>query len=308
MEKRKLILAGGAGFLGQALSRHFVRAGYDVVVLTRRAKADCDGVRYIEWDARTGGAWCHELEGAYAVVNLVGRSVDCRYTEQNKRIILESRIASTALLGQCMRDCAQPPQFWINAASATIYADTRGNAPANTEDAGVIGRGFSVEVCQAWEAEFNRWQLEQTQQFCLRVAITLGADGGALVPLRALTRLGLGGAQGDGQQFVSWLHVDDFVGIIERILNGGLSAGLYNCASPHPLLNRDFMRALRAAYRMPFGVRLPKGLLAFGAWMIRTETELVLKSRKVYPERLLQAGYVFQHERIDTALQRCKTD
>jgi len=300
-EAKKIILAGGSGFLGRALSRHLTAQGYQVVTLSRRLGQP----ETVFWDGVTKGAWCAELEGAHAVINLSGRSVDCRYSALNRRLILESRLKSTRILALAIKDAVAPPKFWINAASATIYADTRGNAPANTETDGLIGEGFSVGVCQAWEAEFNRWTLPATKQVCLRVAITLGADGGAMIPLMQLGRLGLGGKQGDGQQWVSWLHVDDLCGIVGAVIEGELKGTLYNCVSPQPVKNVEFMRAIRGAvggFAKSIGLPTPKSLLRIGAWMIRTETELILKSRKVAPGNLVEEGYSFRYESIEDAV------
>jgi len=304
--KPKIILAGGSGFLGRALARQLTQAGYDVVVLTRRLGASAANARVAHWDGVTKGAWCAELEGAHAVINLAGRSVDCRYTPKNRRLILESRLKSTRILALAIKDCARPPKLWVNAASATIYADTRGEALANTETGGAIGEGFSVGVCREWEAEFNRWTLPATKQVCLRVAITLGADGGAMVPLLNLAKLGLGGRQGDGRQWVSWLHVDDFCGIVEAAIEGQLKGSLYNCAAPQPLKNLEFMRAIREAVgglALYVGLPTPRFLLKIGAFLIRTETELVLKSRKVSAENLIQEGYEFKYPQLAGAVQ-----
>lgn len=303
--KQKVILAGGSGFLGRALAKQLTQSGYDVVVLTRRLGASVASARVAYWDGVTKGAWCAELEGAEALINLAGRSVDCRYTAQNRRLILESRLKSTRILALAIKDCTAPPQIWVNAASATIYADTRGDAPANTESDGVIGEGFSVGVCREWEAEFNRWTLPATKQVCLRVAITLGADGGAMVPLLNLAKLGLGGRQGDGQQWVSWLHVDDFCGLVEAVIEGRLTGSIYNCAAPQPVKNGEFMQAIREAVgglARYVGLPTPTFLLKIGAFLIRTETELVLKSRKVAPENLIQEGYEFTYPEITEAM------
>ena len=305
-KKQKVILAGGSGFLGRALAKQLTQDGYEVVVLSRRLGYAQAHARTAFWDGQTKGVWCTELEGAHAVINLAGRSVDCRYTPQNQRHILESRLKSTRILALAIKDCVEPPKLWVNAASATIYADTRGEAPANTEADGVIGEGFSVGVCREWEAEFNRWTLPDTKQVCLRVAITLGADGGAMVPLMNLAKLGLGGHQGDGQQWVSWLYVDDFCGIVEAVIEGRLQGALYNCASPQPLPNVKFMRAIREAvggFARCVGLPTPKFLLKIGAFLIRTETELVLKSRKVAPQNLIQDGYNFKHPKLESALR-----
>jgi len=312
-KKKKIILAGGSGFLGRALATHLTVLGYEVVILSRHLGSTSSSqggktrgqTRTAFWDGATMGAWCVELEGAHAVINLSGRSVDCRYTALNRRLILESRLKSTRILALAIKDAVEPPAVWVNAASATIYADTRGDAPANAEADGVIGEGFSVGVCQAWEAEFNRWTLPATKQVCLRVAITLGADGGAMIPLIRLAKLGLGGKQGDGQQYVSWLHVDDFCGIVAAVVEGRLQGTLYNCASPQPVKNVEFMRAIRRAvggFAKFVGLPTPNFLLGVGAWLIRTETELVLKSRKVAPKNLVEAGYRLKYERVEDAL------
>jgi uncharacterized protein (TIGR01777 family) len=306
-KKQKVILAGGSGFLGRALGKQLARAGYEVVVLTRRPREwlQADAIRTAFWDGQTKGAWCAELDSAHAVINLSGRSVDCRYSPLNRRLIVESRLKSTRILALAIKDAAEPPKVWVNAASATIYADTRGDLPANTETDGVIGEGFSVGVCEAWEAEFNRWTLPATKQVCLRVAITLGADGGAMIPLMRLARLGLGGKQGDGQQWVTWLHIDDFCGIVAAVIEQTLKGTLYNCASLAPLKNVDFMRAIRRAaggLGKWLGLPTPKLLLGIGAWMIRTETELILKSRKVAPQKLIEEGYEFKYPSLDVAL------
>lgn len=303
--KPKVILAGGSGFLGRALAKQLSLSGYEVVVLTRRLGASVANARVAYWDGETKGAWCAELEGVEAVINLAGRSVDCRYTLKNRRLILETRLKSTRILALAIKDCANPPKRWVNAASATIYADTRGEVPANTEADGVIGEGFSVGVCREWEAEFNRWTLPATKQICLRVAITLGADGGAMVPLMNLARFGLGGRQGDGRQWVSWLHVDDFCGIVESVIEGRLNGNLYNCAAPEPLKNFEFMKTIRQAVgglARYVGLPTPKFLLKIGAFIIRTETELVLKSRKVAPENLIQEGYELKYTQFAAAM------
>ncbi|MEO0510880.1 MAG: TIGR01777 family oxidoreductase [Verrucomicrobiota bacterium] len=302
---KKIILAGGNGFLGSNLARHLVARGYEVVVLSRRFNTQTEPYRIAFWDGVTKGPWCDELEGAHAVINLSGRSVDCRYNAKNRGHIMESRLFSTRILARAIHDAKAPPAYFVNAASATIYADTRGNTPANDEVNGIIGDGFSVTVCKEWEAEFNRWTLKQTHKVCLRIAITLGNNAGAMVPLKNLARLGLGGPQGPGTQFISWLHIDDFCGIVEAILEGHLKGALYNCASPNPMMNRDFMRALRehaGGIGNHIGIPMPRWLLEIGARMIQTETELILKSRKVVPRKLLEEGYNFKYPELRPAL------
>ncbi|MGB0744820.1 MAG: TIGR01777 family oxidoreductase, partial [Opitutales bacterium] len=303
--KGKIIIPGGSGFLGRHLAKQLSDESYEVVVLSRRFSTRMEPYRSVFWDGATKGPWCAELEGALAVINLSGRTVDCRYHAKNRREILESRLLSTRILSHAIKDAKVAPGIFINAASATIYADTRGDAPANDEVDGKIGEGFSVMVCREWEAEFNRWTFERTKKVCLRIAITLGEGGGVMTPLRRLARLGLGGHQGPGEQFVSWLHVDDFCGIVQNIIEGRLQGSLYNCASPHSMKNRDFMREIRLSaggLGRFMGIPMPGWLLAIGAVLIRTETELVLKSRHVMPKRLLEEGYEFRRPELEGAL------
>ncbi len=303
MSENKIVLAGGSGFLGRHIARTFCAQGWTVVVLGRSRKSTLPAaVRYVQWDARKLGEWCTELEGARALVNLCGRSVDCRYNERNRNEILESRLQSTVILGEAIRNCNKPPAKWIHAASATIYADTRGDALANTEVDGVIGSGFSVDVCRKWEAAFRSEKLLDTERILLRVSIVLGGDGGAFVPIRRLARFGLGGRQGRGDQWISWIHIDDFVGIIAASVNGNLVADTYNCASPDHRRNEDFMATLRGKLNVPVGLRLPVWSLAVGARLIGTEPELILKSRKVFPSNLLNAGFTFKFPSLEEAL------
>ena len=287
MSQPKLVLIGGNGFLGHHLVAHFRGLGYQVVSISRTGPGD------VRWDARTLGPWAQELEGADLLVNLAGRSVDCRYNEANRRTILASRTESTRILGAAVAACAQPPRVWLNSSTATIYADTPGNAPANTEAAGIIGEGFSVEIARAWEAAFDACPAPATRKVALRTSIVLGPDGGAFPVMARLARFGLCSPQGTGQQWISWLHIADFCRAVEFLAKADDLGGPVNLCAPHPLRNRDF-NALLGQHLCPL-VKLPQPqwLLEIGAFVLRTETELILKSRKVYPERLLAAGFQF---------------
>lgn len=256
----------------------------------------------MRWDARTLGPWAAELEGADLLVNLAGRSVDCRYTAANRQAVLASRVESTAVLGAAVAACRQPPRVWLNSSTSTIYADTRGNLPANTEAAGNIGEGFSVEVARAWEATFMASATPGTRRVALRTAIVLGADGGAFPVVARLARWGLCSPQGSGEQWISWLHITDFCRAVQFLAQAEAISGPVNLCAPQPLLNKAFT-GLLASYLKPL-VRLPqpRWLLEIGAFVLRTETELILKSRKVYPERLLEAGFAFDFPACEPAI------
>ncbi|MGB0525922.1 MAG: TIGR01777 family oxidoreductase, partial [Flammeovirgaceae bacterium] len=299
-QKNKIVIPGGSGFLGISLAGYLSGAGYAVVILSRQKKNTQNGIRYEQWDGKTLGAWAKEIEGALAVINLAGRTVDCRYNQKNKAEILNSRIDSTAILGKAIQQCQTPPEVWINASSATIYRDSR--EQFMDEETGIIGDDFSMNVCKAWEKAFYSFELTHTRQLALRTSIVLGRHGGAFQPLRNLAKMGLGGKQGDGGQFFSWLHIDDFNRILLWLLQNPQFSGTVNCVAPHPVTNEEAMATLRKALNVPFGLNLPKWTLAIGAFFMRTETELVLKSRKVIPKRLLDQGFQFNFPTLVEAM------
>lgn len=298
-----IIIAGGSGFIGQYLARHLNKQSITTHILSRTSMQRVDNIHTHKWDGQTIGPWQTLFEGALAVINLTGRSVDCRYTPPNKREILESRILATRVVAQAIAMCEQPPPVWLNASSATIYADTRGQAPANTEESTHIGDDFSMGVCKQWEACCLAQPTPYTRKVLLRMAIVLG-DGSAMVPLRRLARLGLGGPMGDGEQYFSWIHIADLANIIDLAIARDDIQGVLNCASPNPVTNEVFMRTLRKEVGMPIGISSPAWLLALGARVIGTETELVLKSRKVVSQKLKDLGYLFQYPTLESAMQQ----
>jgi uncharacterized protein len=298
---KTIVIAGGTGFLGTALASHFANLDMQVIILTRGASGQRGNVRYVTWDANSMGDWTATLEGAEAVINLNGKSVDCRYTETNKSLIYATRLNATAVLGRAIQQCINPPRVWINSSSATIYRHSLDKEM--DEETGEIGSGFSVDVCQKWEQVFNRIETPRTRKVIIRTAIVLGKRGGALQPLKALAKIGMGGKQGAGNQYFSWLHEKDFVNIIALILKDEKIAGVYNLAAPNPVPNRDIMKALRHAFQIPFGLPLPGWLIRLGAFMIQTEPELLLKSRRVVPKKLLDEGYRFQFDTVEKALR-----
>jgi uncharacterized protein (TIGR01777 family) len=313
MKNKKIVIAGGAGFIGQALAARWGKDN-EIVILSRQSAGAknnsygraplevADGYRttYRHWDGKlVERQWAAELEACDLVVNLAGRSVNCRYTEHNKQEIFDSRTDSTTALGQAIRETVVPPKLWINAASATIYryAEDR----PQDEYGGEIGHGFSVEVCKRWEECFFAERTAFTRKIALRTAITLG-EGGVLVPYLRLIKTGLGGRQGSGRQMYSWVHIADVGRAIEWLLDRPELEGVYNVAAPGPVTNSVFMSTLRGLMHHPFGLPAPAWLLRFGARLIGTETELVLKSRWVIPTKLLEAGFKFRYERLEAAL------
>jgi uncharacterized protein (TIGR01777 family) len=241
------------------------------------------------------------LEGADLVLNLAGKSVDCRYNEKSKRAILYSRIETTRLIGEAITACKQPPGLWINSSTATIYRHAE-DRPM-TEDGGEIGKGFSVDVAKAWEKTFFDFSLPFTRQVALRMAIVLGKEGGVMKPLKRLVKLGLGGKQGKGTQMFSWVHIEDVFRIILLAMEHKQMEGVVNCSSPNPVTNNVLMDSLRNALHVQIGLPAPEWLLKIGAVLIRTETELILKSRWVVPERLLGAGFRFSYPTLTSALK-----
>ena len=305
--KPKIIIAGGTGFLGQYLARYFAEKGFQIIVFSRKGRENQEYIRYLKWDGKNQGSWSKALEGATAIINLAGKSVNCRYTPKNRRIILESRIDATKAIGEAIKSCSQAPQFWINAASSTIYEHTE-EGPANDEYDGKIGDDFSMNVCKAWEETFLNCTTPQTRKIYLRIGIVLGKKGGALPPNLNLVKLGLGGKQGNGQQYISWLHIEDLARIISFLQDRKELNGCFNCVSPHPVRNAEFMKLLRQKWRAPIGLPSPAWLLKIGAALIGTETELILKSRKVAPRRLLEAGFEFKYPDLTFALDALKNE
>ena len=296
----KIVIPGGTGQIGTMLARAFTGDGHEVVILSR--KPSKGAWRVTAWDAQTLGSWASELEGADAVINLAGRSVNCRYTSANRREIKESRVRSTGIIGEAISRSRQPPRVWLQASTATIYAH-RFDAP-NDEATGIVGGleedapdtwRFSVDVARSWEQAANEALVPQTRKVLLRSAITLSPDrGGIFDVLRGLVSRGLGGANGDGRQYVSWIHEQDFIRALYWLIDHQEIDGAVNLASPNPVPNAEFMRTLRAAWGIGFGLPATKWMLEIGTFFMRTETELILKSRRVVPGRLLQAGFTFR--------------
>ena len=288
----KIIIAGGTGFIGRFLAYQFRQRGDKVIIISRN-KGD------VLWSDREGitGA----LEGADLVINLAGKSVDCRYHEKNRRAILDSRVNTTKVIGEAILTCQKPPSLWINSSTATIYRHAE-DRPM-TEADGELGNGFSVNVAKQWEQSFFDFQLSGTRQVALRIAIVLGKDGGVIQPLMRLTKFGLGGKQGKGTQIFSWIHIEDLFRIILFVMEHKEVCGVVNCSSPEPVTNEILMKSMREVLHVGIGLPCPEWLLKIGAVLIRTEPELIVKSRWVLPDRLLKSGYQFSYPSLMPALK-----
>ena len=294
----KIVIPGGSGQVGQMLARHFHAENHEVTVLSRNPKPA--PWRTVYWDALTPGKWTGE--GADVCINLAGRSVNCRYNRANRRAIYESRVQSTRLLNEVIASLNSPPRLWINASTATIYRhaldrpmDEATGELGGDEPGAPTTWNFSIEVAKAWEETFFSAATPHTRKVAIRSGMTFSPErGGVFDVFSTLVRRGLGGTQGPGNQYVSWIHEADFVRAIRHLIGHEELSGAVNVASPHPIPNRDFMRALRGAWGVRVGLPSPKWMLEIGTWLMRTESELVLKSRRVVPGRLLASGFEFQ--------------
>jgi hypothetical protein len=285
------------------LAPYLAAKGHDLVLVARR-ELDFplpSNAKFVIWDGKTLGDWAREVDGADAVINLAGRSVNCRYNEENRRLILESRLETTRIVGEAIEKSANPPRVWLNAASATIYRDER--LRDMDEETGVIGSGFSVEVCKAWEGALFERHLPQTRRVALRMSMIFGRTAPVFEVFERLTKLGLGGPQGSGNQFVSWIHERDCLRAIWHLLRNEDLSGPINVCAPHPLPNREFTRVLRRVFGRSFGLPAPTIAMKIGAIFLRTEAELALKSRRAVPKKLLDAGFRFDFAKWRVAAQ-----
>lgn len=305
---KKLVIAAGTGFLGQVLVDYFKKSYEEIIVFTRGKSESNDSktnqiktsIKYVQWDAKTLSGWEKELENTDVLINLTGKSVDCRYNLKNREEIYYSRIDSTKILNEAVLLCEHPPKHWMNSSTSTIYRHSIDKQM--DELTGEIGDDFSMNVAKSWEQVFFETNTPKTIKTALRTSIVLGKNGGAFQPLKRLAQFGLGGHQGKGNQFISWIHETDYARAIEFIIENKLDRKI-NIVSPTPIQNKEFMYYLRKSLQIPFGLPQPTWLLEIGASIINTETELVLKSRNVIPKRLLESGFKFQFGKIENAFK-----
>jgi uncharacterized protein (TIGR01777 family) len=308
MKNKKIVIAGGSGFIGQALIAYFSKNN-NVIVLSRNIgevnnsynqNKLTNTITTVHWDGKTLGNWCKVIDGSDVIINLCGKSVNCRYTTANKRAIFDSRILPTKAIGEAINLCKNPPTLWLNAASATIYRHAT-DKPQD-EFVGNIQNDFSVQVCKKWEASFFEQETPFTRKVVLRTAITLG-NGGVMIPYFNLLKFGLGGKQGSGKQMYSWVHIDDVCAIIDYVYHHTNVEGVVNVSSPNPVTNNIFMQVLRQQTNTNIGLPAFTWMLKIGAAIIGTEKELLLKSRWVLPTKLLNDGYQFKYPHLEQAVK-----
>jgi uncharacterized protein len=295
----RLVIAGGSGFLGQELIKPLLPDCQEIIVLTRGHDRTDGRVRYVHWDAKTLGGWAKHIDGADAIVNLVGRTVDCRKTDFNKRVILESRVNSVYALAAACRGAAKPPPVWVQSATAHIYGDTGDEV---LDESSPTGTGFAPMVGTAWEKALADSVPPGIRTTVLRISFVLGCSGGALQTLARLARCGLGGHTGTGRQWMSWIHAADLNAVIRRAISNERMSGVYVVTAPGPVTNRDFMRELRRAVRRPWSPPVPAPLVRVGAILLRTDPELALYGRRLMPTRLIREGFTFRFPRLPEAL------
>lgn len=313
MKNKKIVIAGGTGFIGQAMAAYFGKDNHIVIISRQSVNAHNNGytkqllqpaqgydITYRRWDGvHPEKHWTSELEGADILINLAGKSVNCRYTKKNKKEIFDSRVNATKALGEAVRNCTVPPRLWINAASATIYRHATDHP--QDEYNGEFHDDFSVQVCKLWEKTFAEQRTPFTRKITLRMAITLG-QGGVMVPYCNLLKWGLGGRQGNGRQMYSWVHIDDVCRMVAWMQEHKEMEGVYNCASPFPVTNDFFMKTLRTVTGHAIGLPAYEWMLSIGVLLIGTEKELLLKSRWVLPIKILETGFTFKYPKLADAL------
>jgi len=287
---KKVIIAGGTGFIGSYLKKRFERKGYRVLIVSREPG-------YVAWNP---AELVDALEGAELILNLAGKSINCRHTEVNQQAIIASRVNATNAVGNAIKMCDKPPKLWVNASATGIYKPSFNHAMC--EDELNLGTDFLSEVVRKWEAAFFGYKFPETRQVALRTSVVLGSTGGALEPLVKLTRYGLGGRQGNGKQLFSWIHEEDYFRILLFLLENTLLNGVINCTAPTPVSNNELMYTLRNKLHVNIGLCAPKQFVKLGALLMGMESELILNSSFVVPKRLLDAGYQFYYPTLDLAL------
>jgi len=300
MNKKRVVLAGGSGFLGRELSKALLERGYGVVVLTRTPRERSDGVHEAEWTGAHIGEWIQFLDGADAVVNLAGRSVNCRHTPENLREIIESRVNSVQTVAAAFEHVKVPPRVWVQAGSLAFYGD-RGdewcdeNSPSSP--------GTAVEICRRWENAFNVARAPKTRKVLFRIGIVLARDGGALSVLGKMAKWFFGGRAGGGRQYVSWIHLADVKRMFVEAIERENWSGVFNVCAPNPVTNDEFMRELRRALHRPWSPPAPEWAVRIGARLMNTEPSLALAGRRCAPKHFIENGFRFQFPELRAALK-----
>ena len=297
--KQRVVIAGGSGFIGGHLSERLIAGGYDVVILSRSAKP-AGAVRSVQWDGKTLGPWAAEIDGAFAVINLAGKSINCRHTNNHRREILRSRLDSVQALGEAITRAQTPPPVFVQASAVGIYGDAASQICAESSPHGI---DFVAQVCDQWEAAFEAIDAPALRKVTLRLGVVLGRDGGFLRVMAKLTRCYLGGAAGDGRQFISWVHMKDLCGMFLAAIEYPEVTGIYNACAPDPVMNQDFMSAMRTVLNRPWSPSVPAFAIRIGSWLIGSEGKLALVSQRVLPDHFLTQDFPFQFPILLPALK-----
>ena len=297
--KARIVLAGGSGFIGQSLSPFFVSKNYEVIVLTRTGSDHRGAIRNVHWDGKTLDDWLEFVNGAFAVVNLTGRSINCRHTPENRREIIDSRVDSVRVLGQAIARCAQPPKVFVQVAGVGIYGD---KGERICDETTAPGDDFVAGICQKWEAAFDSIGSPNTRKVLLRLGVVLGPNGGFLRLLGSLTRWFLGGHVGSGRQYISWIHITDLSRMVSASIENGELTGVFNATSPNPVTSAELMRELRRALHRPWSPPVPEFAARIGSWLMGTEADLALVSQRCVPKRFLENGFHFEFPELQSAL------
>jgi uncharacterized protein (TIGR01777 family) len=301
MAARRVILAGGNGFLGRLLAKELLARGDEVIVLTRSPRPDASNGRQVAWDGKTlAGMWSPLVDGAAAVVNVTGRSVNCRHTAANREEILASRVDSVRALGEAIRGARVPPTAWVQAGSLAIYGDT---GDAVLDESAAAGEGFTADVCRQWEAAFDAAESPATRKTLLRIGLVIGPGGGIMAPMTRLARCFLGGAAGSGQQYLSWVDALDLNEMFRWGIDRTDVEGVFNATGPQPATNAEFMATLRRVLGRPWSPPVPAPIVRMGAWLMGTEGSLALTGRRCVPKQFLELGFTFQRPDLEEALR-----
>jgi uncharacterized protein (TIGR01777 family) len=297
--KPRVVIAGGSGFIGGHLSERLITAGYEVVILSRSANS-AGAVRSVEWDGKTLGPWATEIDGASAVINLTGKSINCRHTNNNRREILRSRVDSVRALGQAISRAQTPPSVFVQTSAVGIYGDAGSKICAESSPHGI---DYVAQVCDQWEGAFESFDAPALRKVILRLGVVLGADGGFLQVLAKITRLFLGGQAGDGRQFISWVHMKDLCHMFLAAIEYPEVSGIYNACAPDPVTNQDFMHELRAILNRPWSPPVPAFAVRIGSWLMGSEGKLALMGQRALPDHFLKQDFPFECPTLRPALE-----
>lgn len=299
---KKIILAGGTGALGKLLTDAFINSGWHVVILTRRITIpNTSDITWVRWDGANLGDWSTYLEGADAVINLSGKSIQCRFTEDNQKELYDSRILPTKVLGKAIEQLNDKPNLWINFSGVSIFNQLDVLQDENSKE---IGKGFLASLTEAWERAFWDANLSDVQQVVLRVSPVLLKDSGFFAELLPLVKMGLGGHVADGKQWINWIHYTDLVNLIFWIIQHEKPAPIYHACSPSPSSNAIFMKTFRSVVGIPIGFPLPTMMAKIGAFAKGVDASLLLDSTPVTTSATVEDGFVFQYPNAEVAIKQ----